>query len=68
MVAFGRMQKDIKPPLRSTAIAVVAIAITATLPGISLADEGGVGFWYPGTYGSLAAELQAQRDGLLRHT
>jgi hypothetical protein len=35
---------------------IVSIAIAATLaPGVAPADEGGVGFWLPGLYGSLAA-------------
>jgi len=38
----------------SASIAVVATSI-ASAPIASFADEGGVSFWYPGTYGSLAA-------------
>jgi len=37
----------------------LALAITLSIPGISLADEGGVSFWLPGLYGSLAAAPQA---------
>jgi hypothetical protein len=35
--------------------AVLAIAIAASTPQMSLADEGGVSFWVPGFFGSLAA-------------
>ncbi|HMF20618.1 MAG TPA: transporter [Pseudolabrys sp.] len=42
----------------SAAIAVVAMSIAASAPGASFADEGGSSFWYPGTYGSLAALRQ----------
>jgi len=38
----------------SASIAVVATSI-ASAPIDSFADEGGVSFWYPGTYGSLTA-------------
>jgi hypothetical protein len=34
---------------------VVAVAAAASLPTGSLADEGGVSFWLPGIFGSLAA-------------
>src|SRR5262249_28201847 len=39
----------------SASIAVVAVSIATSAPSVSFADEGGVSFWYPGTYGSLAA-------------
>jgi len=38
-------------------IAVTA-ACTICVPATTFADEGGVSFWLPGTYGSLAAEFQ----------
>ena len=53
-VAFVRTQK---PELRLP-IVVVAMSVAVTAPSASFADEGGVSFWYPGTYGSLAAERQ----------
>ena len=37
----------------------LTLAAVALVPGISLADEGGVSFWLPGLYGSLAAAPQA---------
>jgi hypothetical protein len=42
----------------AASIAVVVIFFAISAPSTCLADEGGVSFWYPGTYGSLAAELQ----------
>src|SRR5215471_8129595 len=42
--------------VRSAWLLAVAIGTVASLmPGASLADEGGVSFWLPGLYGSLAA-------------
>jgi hypothetical protein len=42
--------------VRSARLIAVAIGAAASLmPGASLADEGGVSFWLPGLYGSLAA-------------
>jgi hypothetical protein len=38
--------------------AIVATALL--LPQVAFADEGGVSFWLPGTFGSLAAVPQAQ--------
>jgi hypothetical protein len=38
--------------------AIFAFIAIACSPGISLADEGGVSFWIPGLYGSLAAAPQ----------
>jgi hypothetical protein len=35
--------------------AAVAIALLASLPSVSRADEGGVSYWLPGRFGSLAA-------------
>ncbi|MGO9848780.1 MAG: transporter [Methylocella sp.] len=37
----------------------LALAVVCSLPGVSRADEGGVSFWLPGLYGSLAAVPQA---------
>jgi hypothetical protein len=39
----------------SPALALSALAIVPFLTGRAAADEGGVSFWLPGTYGSLAA-------------
>ena len=42
--------------LRSARLLALAIGAAASLiPGAALADEGGVSFWLPGLYGSLAA-------------
>ena len=38
--------------------AIFAFITIACSPGVSLADEGGVSFWIPGLYGSLAAAPQ----------
>jgi hypothetical protein len=40
---------------RRCAIVAVVFAVTALAPQASRADEGGVSFWLPGTFGSLAA-------------
>jgi hypothetical protein len=40
------------------AVGVIAIAALALLPQSAQADEGGVSFWLPGLYGSLAAVPQ----------
>src|SRR5580692_7086748 len=37
---------------------VLAFSATALMPDISMADEGGVSFWLPGMFGSLAAVPQ----------
>ena len=37
---------------------VLALAAIVSAPGISLADEGGVSYWLPGLFGSLAAAPQ----------
>lgn len=39
-------------------IAVIAIAAIAAAPNTAQADEGGISFWLPGTFGSLAAAPQ----------
>jgi hypothetical protein len=36
----------------------IILAAVASVPEISLADEGGVSFWIPGLFGSLAATPQ----------
>ncbi len=38
--------------------AALLLGICAGVPGIASADEGGVSFWLPGTFGSLAAVPQ----------
>lgn len=40
------------------AVTAIALAFTAALPEVALADEGGVSFWIPGFFGSLAAVPQ----------
>jgi hypothetical protein len=35
--------------------AVITMFVSAVTPQLSIADEGGVSFWLPGTFGSLAA-------------
>jgi hypothetical protein len=40
------------------ACGVLALGAVASMPEISMADEGGVSFWLPGLYGSLAAVPQ----------
>jgi hypothetical protein len=42
-------------PFSFAACSALALAAVFSLPGISLADEGGVSFWVPGQFGSLAA-------------
>src|ERR1700736_869364 len=37
---------------------VLAVGVIASMPNISKADEGGVSFWIPGLFGSLAAVPQ----------
>src|SRR3954470_17249788 len=39
----------------TVAFAVLAFATVASAPKIAMADEGGVSFWLPGLFGSLAA-------------
>jgi hypothetical protein len=45
----------IRDPLAAIAFAAVTLVCSA---GVTLADEGGVSFWIPGTFGSLAATPQ----------
>jgi hypothetical protein len=42
----------------SLASGALALSLAVSLPGTSLADEGGVSFWIPGFFGSLAASPQ----------
>jgi hypothetical protein len=45
--------------MRTTkALAAIAMAAAVSAPTVALADEGGVSFWVPGLYGSLAAVPQ----------
>src|SRR5262245_50390235 len=53
-IAFDRARS-----IRSIAsIAVLALVAAASAPQVALADEGGVSFWLPGFFGSLAAAPQ----------
>jgi hypothetical protein len=47
-----------RPIQRIAAIAVFALATIVSAPRSVLADEGGVSFWIPGFFGSLAATPQ----------
>ena len=38
-----------------TGAALLGLVACALMPSVSLADEGGVSFWLPGMFGSLAA-------------
>lgn len=49
---YSQLTTDLPP--RYVA-AVLVIALLSFLPGISRADEGGVSYWLPGRFGSLAA-------------
>jgi len=42
------------------ALAAISLAVVALALGLASADEGGVSFWIPGTFGSLAAVPQQQ--------
>src|SRR5215510_9893409 len=53
-IGFGRA-RSIRP---IAAIAVLALATIVSAPRSALADEGGVSFWLPGFFGSLAAAPQ----------
>jgi hypothetical protein len=52
------MQRRQRLRLTSTAIALATAASTVAIPKTSFADEGGVSFWLPGLFGSLAAAPQ----------
>jgi hypothetical protein len=60
MISARKNEVASKQGLRKAAasITVVMILFAISIPRTGFADEGGVGFWYPGTYGSLAAEQQ----------
>src|SRR5262245_15138726 len=53
-IGFDRA-RSIRP---ITAIAVLALATIVSAPRSASADEGGVSFWVPGFFGSLAAAPQ----------
>lgn len=44
-----------RPSLVRAAVLSTVISIVAAMPRTVHADEGGVSFWLPGIYGSLAA-------------
>src|SRR5262249_49496912 len=54
---LGTSRRSRESFIRPTA-AVLAFAAAAWAPKIALADEGGVSFWIPGFFGSLAAAPQ----------
>ena len=61
-VAFGSGNEQPAASFRAVRSGLVrgALALAAvSVPGISVADEGGVSFWLPGLYGSLSAVPQA---------
>src|SRR5580704_2603447 len=56
---FDPKISDRRTPVRPmTAAAALVIAAITSVPHVSLADEGGVSFWLPGIFGSLAAVPQ----------
>ena len=63
IVAFGSGNEQPAAPFRTVRSGLVrgalALAAVFSVPGISVADEGGVSFWLPGLYGSLSAVPQA---------
>jgi len=52
------MEKPFVMPRPRAHVATLVCAVLALLPNIAMADEGGVGFWLPGLFGSLAAAPQ----------
>jgi hypothetical protein len=50
---FSRWHKSLRP-----AAAFLALSAFACSTSVALADEGGVGFWFPGLFGSLSAVPQ----------
>jgi hypothetical protein len=50
---YDRLCRSLRP-----VAAIFAFLTIACSPGVSFADEGGVSFWIPGLYGSLAAAPQ----------
>jgi hypothetical protein len=67
IVAFGSGNEQPVVLFRAVrsglACGALALAAVFSVPGISVADEGGVSFWLPGLYGSLSAVPQAAPDG-----
>ena len=58
-VFFGVLQPRIgQSPFHRSIAAALAIAAALSAPNGASADEGGVSFWVPGFYGSLAATPQ----------
>jgi len=58
-VVSNVLAPDCGSPFQSRAIiTTIVLAFLTLLPGIALADEGGVSFWIPGFFGSLAAVPQ----------
>ena len=52
------MKTALVTPLIRPGACALALAFSVVVPKIALADEGGVGFWLPGLFGSLAAAPQ----------
>lgn len=50
---YSRWHKSLRP-----AAAFLALSAFACSTSVALADEGGVGFWFPGLFGSLSAVPQ----------
>jgi hypothetical protein len=44
---------------RSAGFGLIAVGMSLAAPSLARADEGGVSFWFPGQFGSLAAVPQA---------
>ena len=55
---FGSKTSGRATSVRLSTAAALAIATIALAPRVSQADQGGVSFWLPGTFGSLAATPQ----------
>jgi hypothetical protein len=54
----GKISAFKEQAVLSGAAALFGVGLTALAPGCAIADEGGVGFWFPGQFGSLAAVPQ----------
>jgi hypothetical protein len=52
------METPFVMPHRRTQLVALVFAVAALAPDIAMADEGGVSFWLPGLFGSLAATPQ----------
>jgi hypothetical protein len=52
---FRTLKSDYEFWRAAHAFVIVVTAITCLLPQPSRADQGGIGFWLPGTFGSLSA-------------